>query len=108
MTHSNSISGNMYRSELNWKALMLSVIVYFFFGGLGRVFMYLAMIDSITSSAPPPIDNNLKSLYDKMTHSNSISGNMYRSEQTMKFNNAKRSIPAHPTFINDALCDLNL
>ena len=31
-------------------------------GGLGRVFMYLQMIDSITSSAPPPMDNNRKSL----------------------------------------------
>ena len=30
--------------------------------GLGRVFMYLQMIDSITSSAPPPMDNNRKSL----------------------------------------------
>ena len=31
-------------------------------GGLGRVFMYLQMIDSMTSSAPPPMDNNRKSL----------------------------------------------
>ena len=38
---------------------------YFFPGGvcgLGRMFMYLQMMDNITSSAPPPIDSRRKSL----------------------------------------------
>jgi hypothetical protein len=30
-------------------------IYFFFFGGTGRISMYLQIIDSITSSAPPPI-----------------------------------------------------
>jgi hypothetical protein len=37
-------------------------IYFFFFGGTGRISMYLQIIDSITSSAPPPIDKRRKSL----------------------------------------------
>lgn len=37
-------------------------IYFFFFGGTGRISMYLQIIASITSSAPPPIDKRRKSL----------------------------------------------
>ena len=39
--------------------------LYFFFCGFGRMSMYLHIMDSITSSAPPPIDNKRKSLKQK-------------------------------------------
>ena len=32
----------------------------------------------------------------------------FTEQHCIKYNNAKRSIPAHPTFVNDAHCDLHL
>lgn len=42
--------------------LLFANRLHFCFGGFGKVFIYLHMIDSMTSSAPPPIDNRRKSL----------------------------------------------
>lgn len=42
--------------------LSLANRLHFCCGGFGKVFIYLHMIDSMTSSAPPPMDNRRKSL----------------------------------------------
>ena len=56
---------------------------------------------------PAPISNSTF-LFSWQTYVPNFIWKSQSMTEKMKYNNAKRSIPAHPTFVNDAHCGLHL